>query len=91
MPHPRFTASKYRVHRVIFRPDPADLSEDPALVEEVTVQVFAEDDTAMDILHLDLDLPPGLRVSLKAVIDARLAQLENETGWTKKPRNIVGA
>ena len=90
MPHPRFTASRYTIHRVIFRPDPADPSEDPALVEEVTVQVFAEDDTPMDILHLDLDLPPGLKVSLKAVIDARLAQLETETGWTKKPRTSPG-
>ena len=81
MPHPRFTAVSYRVHRVIFRPvDP------PAgFLEEVTVQVFAEDDSEMDILHLDLNIPPGLKTSLRAVIDARLAQLETETGWTKKP------
>ena len=81
MPHPRFTAASYAIHRVIFRPvDPP-----VGFIEEVTVQVFAEDDTLMDILHLDLDIPTGLKTSLRAVIDARLAQLENETGWTEKP------
>ena len=86
MPHPRFTASRYTIHRVIFRPDPNSPDpEDPDLIENITVQVFAEDDTPMDILGLDLDIPLGLKTSLKAVIDARLAQLESETGWTKKP------
>ena len=89
MPHRRFTATQYRIHRVIFRPDPADPSEDPDLVSDVTVQVFAEDGTPMDTLPLDLDLPPGQANSLKAVINARLKQLENETGWTKKPKEIV--
>ena len=86
MPHPRFTAESYRIHRVIFRLDPNSPNpEDPDLIENMTVQVFAEDDTPMDILGLDLDIPPGLKTSLKAVIDTRLAQLESETGWTKKP------
>ena len=92
MPHPRFIASRYTIHRVIFRPDPnsPDL-EDPDLIENITVQVFAEDDTPMDVLGLDLDIPPGLKTSLKSVIDTRLAQLENETGWTKKPPKIERA
>ena len=86
MPHPRFTASRYTIHRVIFRPDPNSPDpEDPDLIENITVQVFAEDDTPMDVLGLDLDIPLGLKTSLKAVIDTRLAQLESETGWTKKP------
>ena len=84
MPHPRFTAASYRIHRVIFRPDPNDSSDDPDLIEQLIVQVLAEDGTPMDVLGLDLDIPPGLKTSLKAVIDARLSQLENETGWTKK-------
>ena len=85
MPHPRFTANRYRIHRVIFRPDPSDPSDDPDLVANVTVQVFSEDDTPMDTLPLDLNIPIGQATALKATINARLAQLESETGWTKKP------
>lgn len=84
MPHRRFTANRYRIYRVVFRPDPTDPSEDPDLISDVTVQVFAEDDTPMDTLPLDLDLPPGQANSLKATVNARLRQLEQETGWTKK-------
>ena len=86
MPHPRFTASRYTIHRVVFRPDPLDSSEDPDLVESLTVQVFSEDDTPMDVLLLDIVFPPGQRQSIKSTINARLVQLENETGWTKRPR-----
>ena len=90
MPHPRFTAASYRIHRVVFRPDPNSPNpEDLDLVENITVQVLADDDTPMDILPLDLVLPPGLEVSLKAIINARLQQLEDETGWTKRPLEPV--
>ena len=81
MPHPRFIGESYRIYQITFRVDHND-----NLIEELTVQVFAEDGSEMDILSLDLVIPPGQKTALKATIDARLSQLESETGWTRKQR-----
>jgi len=71
-PKVSFTASQYRIHRVIFGPD--------MVVGELTVQVFSGDGREMGTEVMALLVPQEQAGALQACCGACLAEFEEETG-----------
>lgn len=76
----RLTPTQYRLQKFILRVDVTG-----TITYTTSVHIYNADDGELDVLNLDISLPPGQINSLMGVINTRLKQLERDTGWTPKP------
>ena len=67
--------TEFRFAKLIFRDD---------LKPDIMINVYDQHEREIDMEHVDLDLPPGLLTSLRAVIDARLNQLAEDEGIVRR-------